>query len=390
MTEYKQPCLSNISKTDNLREDSNVDRILSIRKLIKSHFPSEWNIKIPLNTLPTMKDYYDKYGQTRISIKTEEIPNIITKMNKHEDIDLMVYKIYDQQNKNQCHILHEFTTDYERRHILETYYLIKYTKLLTYHQMYFDQESKKLLLTMEPLQMSLQDYVQQKHGKNGDGINEYQCKLIISDILDDLWTLHKTGNIHCNLNPKSVRWSDKRNRWKITNYHGIFFMNTEKEISTYKVNGEIEWSAPELFPWADDSGNDRWHPYNYGIDLWDIGLLILYILFAKQPYLMTKEEIKQYDDIKDNFYDEVTRVKMDWRLHKLLRGELYDCKSDKNKGEIWLRNHLVGLYYDHKLSLELFQLLHDQLLAFDPEKRGSCKSVYQHKWFKEIHDTTTK
>ena len=53
---------------------------------------------------------------------------------------------------------------------------------------------------------------------------------------------------------------------------------------------------------------------------------------------------------------------------KLLKEEKYDKDSDKNKGEIWLRNHLISLYFENKISKDLFDLLHDHLLVFDYRK----------------------
>ena len=45
--------------------------------------------------------------------------------------------------------------------------------------------------------------------------------------------------------------------------------------------------------------------FHYGLDIWSVGLLILYILFGNQPYQLTKEEIVTWGSgslIRTNWY----------------------------------------------------------------------------------------
>ena len=54
-----------------------------------------------------------------------------------------------------------------------------------------------------------------------------------------------------------------------------------------------------------------------------------------------------------------------WYKQNLLINGKYDMNSDKNKGEISLRNYLVDLYVNEKISKELIELLHNHVLIFD-------------------------
>eukprot|EP00483_Globobulimina_turgida_P008293 UN08309 len=53
------------------------------------------------------------------------------------------------------------------------------------------------------------------------------------------------------------------------------------------------------------------------------------------------------------------------------------------KSENVIKNYLVKLYYENKISLSLFQLLHDGILIYDYKKRLSCKQIYGGEWLSE-------
>ena len=46
----------------------------------------------------------------------------------------------------------------------------------------------------------------------------------------------------------------------------------------------------------------------------------------------------------------------------------------------------LGLYVTDKMSKELFDLLHNNILLFDPRKGSDCKVIYNHAWFDEVRD----
>ena len=379
-----------ISKSDNFKADFQNENVSVIENMLKRHFKHD--ISVNIDNLPTMKEFYKKYGETRISLQNEE-KSVISDIIRETSIT-KVYKIYDQENMNKCHILKEFDLKTYQwikqklqgkiKSILEVYHLIKHTNLLKYHEIYYDKDNPTILLTMEPLQLTLKQYVQQKHIKNGDGINEQQCKVIISDILNDLWIFHKTGNVHCNIKPSHIMYRNsktnpERNGWKIIDYHDRFYLQTENKKRVKQTIGTLEWYAPEIWLWCYSDGMMT-SCINYGIDLWDVGLLILYILFGHQPFQFTKEELKV-----DFTWDNRSEVFRKWSNEKLYGWDKSNYKTDKNNGDIKLKNHLIKLYYTNKISLELFDLLHNHLLIYDKSKRcQSCQKVYNHEWFDEI------
>ena len=55
---------------------------------------------------------------------------------------------------------------------------------------------------------------------------------------------------------------------------------------------------------------------------------------------------------------------------------------DTNKGEMALRNHLIKLMYDGKISVALCSLLHN-MFSFDPRKRAKCDDILKHSWFQQ-------
>ena len=230
--------------------------------------------------------------------------------------------------------------------------------------------------------MSLKEYVQSKHELNGKGIKESECKSIISDIVRNLWKWHKTGHVHGDINPDHIMYNDKTKKWIPIGYNHKYYIGTEKYMNSNEVYGSIEWSPPELdpnlkyrFSWNQDMSN----LLCFENDIWAIGLLILYILFGEQP-LKQNKHLKGYTEATDKEY---WVHAYDWRRVALMKTVNQDCtiNKDPRTGEYWLKNHLVSLYYEEKISSELFDLLHNFVLIFDPKKRANCEVLLNHKWF---------
>ena len=110
---------------------------------------------------------------------------------------------------------------------------------------------------------------------------------------------------------------------------------------------------PEIKPYTDQNTRNI---YSFSTDIWPIGLLILWLLFdGNQPYLLTMEENNKY------YTDYQQRLNY-YYYTKLLRN------GDANKGEKWLHKYLKSLYDKDKISIELYKLLKDDILVFDPKK----------------------
>ena len=294
-----------------------------------------------------------------------------------------VYKVKTKDNQDEkiikvYHLSKKSAKDHsiELREIVRGYNLMYHTNLGEIFRLCIDRKTNDVYMAMEPLQKTLKEYVKEKHGSSGDGINELQCKSIIVDILDNLWTLHLAACVHCDLKPENIMLRDvpykpEFNGWKLIDFDNRLFMGLNKYRLLPTALGSFGWMPPEINALIDNQiFKGKGNYFSYGYDIWALGLIILYILFGTQPYdpsgwIMTERR---------------------WYKIELLRGGKYDMNSDKNKGEIWLRNYLLDLYVNDKISKELFDLLHNHMLIFDPRKRSNCKIIYNHVWFDEIRE----
>ena len=114
-----------------------------------------------------------------------------------------------------------------------------------YHDVYYDEQEQIAMITTEPLNYTLREYVQ-THNKHRN-ITEKECKLIIIDIIDKLYTMHKSGYIHCDITPDNIMWKNgdnfcqqtdgiNDNGWKLIDFGLIMnIMNLETIQLNIKV-----------------------------------------------------------------------------------------------------------------------------------------------------------
>ena len=280
----------------------------------------------------------------------------------------MVIKVYHvSKKKKEKHFALE--VDF----VITEYNFVVHTNLLQYHAICKDDKND-IYIAMEPLNKDLRQYVEERHGINGQGINELQCKCIVLDILNNLWIVHVAGYIHNDIKPENIMLRQRSNEpqfngWKIIDFDTRFFMGLAKYKLLPSANGTIGWMPPEVNPLVKHHIFKKDNYLSYGYDIWALGLIILYILFGTHPYLIQGYFFENY-----------------WYKKKLLKNGKYDMDSDKNKGEIELRNYLMKLYINDQISKQLFDLLHNHMLLFDPRKRSDCKAIYNHPWFDDIRD----
>ncbi len=119
----------------------------------------------------------------------------------------------------------------------------------------------------------------------------------------------------------------RNNNWYLIGYDDAKFIGTKECIKSKEIQGTISWTAPEMEPITDYFEKllktDNCH-YR-GTDIWSIGLIILFILFGNQPYELSPSD--------------------------------HNANSDHNVGEIWLRNYLISLYVEEKISKNLLQIV---------------------------------
>eukprot|EP01083_Nonionella_stella_P053942 142540_1 len=149
-----------------------------------------------------------------------------------------------QENNNFCmvKVYSVGATDVDQMTAIKTTYLLmKKTNLLHFYGLYYDAQKERVLMTMEPLQQTLRDYVRNAYD-DGRRIQETECKLIVSYLLYDLWTLHKTGHIHCDINPSNIMLRDRENEptlngWRLIDYENRLFIGTNDDKRGKEVRG---------------------------------------------------------------------------------------------------------------------------------------------------------
>jgi len=297
------------------------------------------------------------------------------------------------------------------RSIWNEYVFVTNSKLLNYYGIYHDPEQERVMVACEPLNYTLRHYVEVEHRDRA--ISELECKRIIVDLLSDLWTTHKAGFIHNDLNCDNVMYrdgngdgdvaaDDKGSGWKLIDF-GLLLNIEEVKGEGMRYKGTRGWTPPEINPYSKNN------LYSESKDIWSLGLLILYILLKEQPYTTTafEQQVLCKGDstrYKEYFYFHKL-LQIPFRRNKRFRPSPNNKKRSlfrKNKrrrieekpmnpndfenGQKWLKKYLYGLYREEKISYELCGLLLRNMLCFDPKQRSDCNQIYQHRWFDEVRD----
>ena len=139
------------------------------------------------------------------------------------------------------------------------YVFVALCKLLNYFAFYYDPERQVAMITSETLNPSLTIFIhdilspqtlQNNHSNEAYNLitTESICKRIVLDILNKLWIIHKSGFIHCDLNPNNIMWrsetADKTlgtSGWNIIDFGSILKMK-DANINTYKWRGLTHWT----------------------------------------------------------------------------------------------------------------------------------------------------
>jgi len=211
--------------------------------------------------------------------------------------------------------------------------------------------------------------------------------LIAADLLDKIWIVHNSEHCHGDIRPHNIakRALNDNNRficdgWKLVNFD---------KIKKYKTKGPYighpGWTAPEMVL---DSNKNK---YLYSSDIFSFGLVILFCLFGEQPLEITDDDKRRYGQNEDlafhqNLNGEQRNKNKEKQFKKDLKKKMWtDWYYQKLlSSEVSMKNYLVNLYYDNKISLDLFELLNDGMLVWDASKRWDCPQIYASKWFASI------
>ena len=387
------------------------------------------------NNLLKIDKFYDKFNKDSKCLLTKGgQSSIYTFIGKDKLLnnDVVIVKEYDIRKYEEA--LQDVYTEFV---------LVKQAKLLMYDELYYNEKKKSAIITIEPLNYTLREYVEIQNKDRM--ITEKECKSIIIDIMDKLWTIHKCGYIHNDLTPDNIMWRNGdmfckqtnianingsnnlennnnnnnntiSNGWKLIDFGLIMKINDFKN-KRYRYKGTRGWTPPEIN--VDSLDNE----YSIGKDIWSLGLIILYILFKKQPYTLTyyeqqdlcngdREQYKTYF-----YYNKLLQMPFNKNRNKrkksiesnnkvrLIMKKLMKVNNNNNDkennnkrkkknngkaldykdGEKFLKKYLKNLYDSNLITYDLCNLLTNYILTFDPKNRLNCAQIYRHKWFNDMH-----
>eukprot|EP01083_Nonionella_stella_P042419 114592_1 len=290
----------------------------------------------------------------------------------------------------------------EQREVIEEWEFVRDLKLLGYHHLFNDMSHKSMIIIQDYMPCNLMQYISnqsnckpksRKHRKSIKSIKsptnkrkssksnrcsyphltELEAKHIALSVLIKLKKMHKFGIVHCDVKPESImkRTSVSNNAkrthgtkdWNLVDFGLRTRFNLNKGYSMNTWRGTIAWAAPELIP--NNGRNNRCGPE---LDVWGMGLVILYMVIGENPFELTIKECK------DNKIFTLESGKKYWYHTKL---------EQFNQNHKW-NQYLTLLPKQNKISPDLMDLLLNHMLVFDAAKRSNVKTVLKHKWFKDV------
>eukprot|EP01084_Bolivina_argentea_P304550 525995_1 len=216
------------------------------------------------------------------------------------------------------------------------------------------------------------------------GMNESQIKYIIYNICCDVKKLHNEQFIHCDIKPSNIlyckkgtyyrKYRDKRS-FKLIDFDGMVWNNTDDIVNT-QWQGTLPFIAPEMNDYSSDNN------IGYGIDVWCIGLVILYCLNGGHLGLM------DIDDINYNKFYQQYDEKYDKEME--IKSLIFDDWYDELFGQqMKYKNEIKMLFENDKISKDLYDLLYHGILIKDPQQRMNINEVLAHKWFDSLYENNS-
>eukprot|EP01084_Bolivina_argentea_P131432 231987_1 len=249
------------------------------------------------------------------------------------------------------------------------YCLMKCTNIL-YYENFFIVNLNKSIFIMEKLSYTLNEYIKQQNTKQT--MREKDAKLIIFDIINCLYKIHitHTGHIHCDIKPQNIMYRNcsfigsdgmlYKKGWVIIDYNSMI-PTTINGVGYYSNDrATFGWCSPEIIQHINSVNIFKSKKIFPSTDLWNIGLIILFILFKKQPFQFAESK-------KKGFWTDFFGL---------------------NLTEIELIQYLVNLKKQCLISNKLYKLLRYRLLVYDNKKRmNSVEELYDSSWFDDIRTT---
>eukprot|EP01084_Bolivina_argentea_P050016 91966_1 len=248
---------------------------------------------LSIEQIPSTNDFALRCKIIKTIHKTEDTETVLTKNLQNTGYSIAkIYNCYDKDTKKIKKKINKYWKQFQ---------IIKYSGLNEFFGIYLDSQTNKLIIHQQAYQQTLLSFIHTK----GIIQNEYRVKIIIKGILKNLTRLHEYGYVHCHIKPNNIMERKLEHLYK-TEYINdgwllIDFDSMVKNQTKTNFKGSIGWQAPEI------NYDSKKNIYKYSSDTFAIGLIILYIMFGKQPLDIPASKKNKYVIYKHDNGKEIYR-----------------------------------------------------------------------------------
>uniref|UniRef100_A0A3P8SL39 Protein kinase domain-containing protein n=1 Tax=Amphiprion percula TaxID=161767 RepID=A0A3P8SL39_AMPPE len=221
---------------------------------------------------------------------------------------------------------------------------------------FFDKEN--ICISFELLDLSLQDYVQEK---NPRGLTTRELRPILHQLATALSHLHSSGIIHADLKPPNVMVVNRHEQPLKVKLIDFGVARLVSAVNQGDWMGTLHYSAPEMLLGV---------PFNESVDMWALGLLMVELATGCQLYPGKTE----YDVLRFIFETQ---------------GQPCDDVLDRGcyTPEFFFSQEFdPGYEEDQKIFVSLIK----SMLSLDAGRRITAQEVLEHRFFApSLHQNST-